>query len=138
MSMFPLKWYKDLLHSRDFLLDVTWQSLWPCFPIPHPKCKHNQCPKTLETKLIRIKLFTSIASKFLPDINRILSNLIQESCVSTSLMPEKLLMEHAMLLAILSSHTGSEVGKFVFISSSAECCISQLGKSIIFWLFSLT
>ena len=83
-------------------------------------------------KQIRANLFTSIATKFFPDINKILSNLILESCVSTSLMPEKLLMEHAMLLAILSSHIGTEVGKFVLLSSLAQFCISQLSKSIIF------
>ncbi|XP_020612476.1 nucleolar MIF4G domain-containing protein 1-like isoform X2 [Orbicella faveolata] len=46
------------------------------------------------------------------DMNKILSNLILGSCVSTSLMPEKLLMEHVMLLAILSSHIGTEVAAF--------------------------
>lgn len=42
-------------------------------------------------------------------MNRILSDLILGSCVSVSLMPDKLLMEHVMLLAILTSHIGIEV-----------------------------
>jgi len=57
--------------------------------------------------------------------------------VSTSLMPEKLLMEHVMLLTILSSHIGTEVGKFVIISSSEESSISDLEKtgphSLLVW-----
>ena len=59
-------------------------------------------------------------------MNKILSNLILGSCVSTSLMPEKLLMEHTMLLAILSSHIGSEVGKYtcsVLINKGSRCTI---------------
>ncbi|KAJ7381291.1 Nucleolar MIF4G domain-containing protein 1 [Desmophyllum pertusum] len=53
------------------------------------------------------------------DINKILSNLILTSCVSVSLMPEKLLMEHTMVLAILSSHIGTEVAAF-FVERLAE------------------
>lgn len=52
-------------------------------------------------------------------------------------MPEKLLMEHVMLLTILSSHIGTEVGKFVVISSSEESSISDLEKtgphSLLVW-----
>lgn len=46
-------------------------------------------------------------------MNRILSDLILGSCVSVSLMPDKLLMEHVMLLAILTSHIGIEVGESI-------------------------
>ena len=52
----------------------------------------------------------------LPDMNRILSELILGSCVSISLMPDKLLMEHVMLLAILTSHIGTEVGEWNTVS----------------------
>ena len=44
-------------------------------------------------------------------MNKILSDLILGSCVSISLMPDKLLMEHIMLLAILTCHIGTEVGE---------------------------
>ncbi|CAH3015813.1 unnamed protein product [Porites evermanni] len=53
------------------------------------------------------------------DMNKILSELILGSCVSISLMPDKLLMEHVMLLAILTSHIGTEVGAF-FVERLAE------------------
>lgn len=46
-----------------------------------------------------------------PDMNKILTDIILDSCVSVSLMPDKLLMEHIMLLAILASHIGMEVGE---------------------------
>ena len=45
------------------------------------------------------------------DMNRILSDVILDSCVTVSLMPDKLLMENVLLVAILSSHIGIEVGK---------------------------
>ena len=48
---------------------------------------------------------------FSPDMNEILTDLIMDLCVSVSLMPDKLLMEHVMLLAILTSHVGVEVGE---------------------------
>ena len=55
----------------------------------------------------------------LPDMNKILSELILGSCVSISLMPDKLLMEHVMLLAILTSHIGTEVGEWNTVSLHA-------------------
>ncbi|XP_027038139.1 nucleolar MIF4G domain-containing protein 1-like [Pocillopora damicornis] len=61
------------------------------------------------------------------DINKILSNLILASCVSASMMPDKLLMEHIMLLAILSSHVGIDVAAF-FIERLAEL-FDKLHKS---------
>ena len=36
---------------------------------------------------------------------------MMESCVSFSLAPEKLVMEHMMLIAILHHNIGSEIGK---------------------------
>ena len=54
------------------------------------------------------------------DVNKILSNHILASCVSVSMMPDKLLMEHIMLLAILSSHVGIDVGKFSFTCSKTS------------------
>lgn len=44
-------------------------------------------------------------------MNKILTDLIMDLRVSVSLMPDKLLMEHVMLLAILTSHVGVEVGE---------------------------
>lgn len=46
-----------------------------------------------------------------PDMNKVLTDIILDSCVSVSLMPDKLLMEHIMLLAILASRIGMEVGE---------------------------
>ncbi|XP_068762355.1 nucleolar MIF4G domain-containing protein 1-like [Montipora capricornis] len=53
------------------------------------------------------------------DMNKILTDLILDSCVSISLMPDKLLMEHVMLLTILTIHIGIEVGAF-FVEKLAE------------------
>ena len=58
----------------------------------------------------------------LPDMNKILSELILGSCVSISLMPDKLLMEHVMLLAILTSHIGTEVGEWNTVSLHWGLC----------------
>ena len=44
-------------------------------------------------------------------MNKILTDIILDSCVSVSLMPDKLLMEHIMLLTILASRIGMEVGE---------------------------
>jgi hypothetical protein len=41
-----------------------------------------------------------------------LSGLLMEACISSSLMPEGLLREHIMLIAVLHSRIGSEVGKY--------------------------
>ncbi|CAB3981888.1 Nucleolar MIF4G domain-containing 1 [Paramuricea clavata] len=47
------------------------------------------------------------------DLNEILSDLLMEACISSSLMPEGLLREHIMLIAVLHSLIGSEVGAFL-------------------------
>ena len=47
------------------------------------------------------------------DLNEILSKLLMDACISPSLMPEGLLREHMMLVAILNSHVGCEVGKYL-------------------------
>ena len=44
-------------------------------------------------------------------MNKILFELILDACVSTSACPDKLIMEHVMLLSILHNHVGTEVGK---------------------------
>lgn len=46
------------------------------------------------------------------DLNEILSDLLMEACISSSLMPEGLLREHTMLIAVLNSRVGSEIGKY--------------------------
>ena len=48
-------------------------------------------------------------------MNEVLCELILDSCVSVSLMPDKLLMEHVMVLAILHSHVGMEVGEYLCV-----------------------
>ena len=35
-----------------------------------------------------------------------------EACISSSLMPEGLLREHIMLIAVLNSRVGSEIGNY--------------------------
>ncbi|XP_028404670.1 nucleolar MIF4G domain-containing protein 1-like [Dendronephthya gigantea] len=47
------------------------------------------------------------------ELNMIISDLLMEACVSPSLMPEGLLREHIMLIAVLNSLIGSEVGSFL-------------------------
>jgi hypothetical protein len=58
------------------------------------------------------------------DLNEIISDLLMEACVSSALMQEGLLREHIMLIAVLNSLIGSEVGKYSFIVySTFTCCI---------------
>ena len=44
-----------------------------------------------------------------------LSKLIFDACVMPSHMPEKMMMEHAMLIAILHANIGNEVGKIFLL-----------------------
>ena len=46
------------------------------------------------------------------DMNESLMNLLLESLIATVITPERLIMEHAMLIAILHANVGTEVGKF--------------------------
>lgn len=46
------------------------------------------------------------------DMNESLGSLINESIISQVLTPERLLMEHILLIAILHANIGTEVGKF--------------------------
>ena len=45
------------------------------------------------------------------DMNELLTQLIMESCINLILTGERLVMEHVMLLAILNTNIGNEVGK---------------------------
>lgn len=47
------------------------------------------------------------------DMNETLTNLILESLVSSVVTPERLLLEHVMLITILHANVGTEVGKSV-------------------------
>eukprot|EP00794_Sanderia_malayensis_P003193 gene3193-3665_t len=53
------------------------------------------------------------------DCNNILLKLILDACVMPTHMPEKMLLEHMMLVAILHAHIGSEIGAF-FIQELAQ------------------
>eukprot|EP00795_Rhopilema_esculentum_P014166 gene14166-5169_t len=53
------------------------------------------------------------------DTNSVLSNLVFDACVTPTHMSEKILMEHMMLVAILHTVVGNEVGAF-FVQSLAE------------------
>lgn len=44
-------------------------------------------------------------------MNETLTNLILESVVSPVMTPERLLLEHVMLITILHANVGTEVGK---------------------------
>lgn len=46
------------------------------------------------------------------DVKQTLTNLMLDSLISPSLAPERMVMEHAMLVAVLHANVGSEVGKF--------------------------
>eukprot|EP00057_Strongylocentrotus_purpuratus_P022857 XP_011677331.1 PREDICTED: nucleolar MIF4G domain-containing protein 1 isoform X1 [Strongylocentrotus purpuratus] len=50
------------------------------------------------------------------DMNESLSRLIQDACISYSMAPDRLVMEHVFLIAILHSVIGSEVGAHVLQS----------------------
>lgn len=52
------------------------------------------------------------------DMNELLTQLIMDSCIGLILTGERLVMEHVMLLAILNTNIGNEVGK-VFSSCDA-------------------
>lgn len=57
------------------------------------------------------------------DANHTLTELMLDSLVAPTLSPERLVMEHAMLVAILHANVGSEVGAHVlqkFIERFAE------------------
>lgn len=45
------------------------------------------------------------------DMNETLTNLLLDSLVSTVFTPERLLLEHVMLIAILHANVGTEIGK---------------------------
>lgn len=47
------------------------------------------------------------------DMSETLTSLLLESLVSTVLTPERLLMEHMLLIAVLHANVGSEVGEFI-------------------------
>lgn len=47
------------------------------------------------------------------DMSETLTTLLLESLVSTVSTPERLLMEHMLLIAVLHANVGSEVGEFI-------------------------
>lgn len=49
------------------------------------------------------------------DMNETLLNLYMEALVSSVLTPERLVMEHMLLIAVLHANVGSEVGKTLHI-----------------------
>lgn len=46
------------------------------------------------------------------DMNETLTNLMLESLVSEVITPERLLIEHILLISILHANVGTEVGKY--------------------------
>lgn len=49
------------------------------------------------------------------DMNETMLNLYIESLISHVHTPERLIMEHAMLIAILQANVGTEIGTFFFL-----------------------
>ncbi|XP_063964837.1 nucleolar MIF4G domain-containing protein 1-like [Lytechinus pictus] len=54
------------------------------------------------------------------DMNETLCDLIQDACISSTLTPDRLVMEHVLLISVLHSVIGSEVGAHV-LQSVAAC-----------------
>ncbi len=46
-------------------------------------------------------------------LSEALTNIILDACVAPTITPERLLMEHVMLVAFLHTNVGSEVGTYV-------------------------
>ena len=44
-------------------------------------------------------------------MNETLSELILQACIGTSLTPDRLVMEQVLLIAVLHTNIGNEVGK---------------------------
>ena len=53
------------------------------------------------------------------NMNEALADLLFESLVAHVLTPERLVMEHAMLVAILHANVGTEVGEYVTCHSTS-------------------
>lgn len=51
------------------------------------------------------------------DMNESLTHLLFESLVGPVLTPERLIMEHAMLVAILHANVGTEVGGYLTLDT---------------------
>ncbi|KAK2141331.1 hypothetical protein LSH36_1120g01062 [Paralvinella palmiformis] len=62
------------------------------------------------------------------EMTECLSELVMSSCVSTVLIPERLVMEHAMLVAILHCNIATDIGAY-FIQILAQKFDSELQKS---------
>ena len=51
-------------------------------------------------------------------MNESLINVIFEACISAVIIPERLVMEQALLVAILHGNVGTEVGKYITVLKS--------------------
>jgi nucleolar MIF4G domain-containing protein 1 len=51
-------------------------------------------------------------------MNASLTDLLLESLVAEVITPERLVMEHAMLVAILHANVGTEVGQYVTVATT--------------------
>ena len=49
---------------------------------------------------------------FSTDMNETLTDLMLLSCVSTTLSPDRLVMEQMLLIAVLHTNVGNEIGEF--------------------------
>lgn len=51
------------------------------------------------------------------NMNEALTDLLFESLVAQVITPERLIMEHAMLVAILHANVGTEVGEYLTLAT---------------------
>jgi nucleolar MIF4G domain-containing protein 1 len=51
-------------------------------------------------------------------MNESLTDLLFESLVAQVITPERLIMEHAMLVAILHANVGTEVGQYLTVAAT--------------------
>jgi nucleolar MIF4G domain-containing protein 1 len=54
-------------------------------------------------------------------MNESLTDLLFESLVAQVVTPERLIMEHAMLVAVLHANVGTEVGQYLTVAISHSC-----------------
>jgi nucleolar MIF4G domain-containing protein 1 len=51
-------------------------------------------------------------------MNESLTDLLFESLVAEVITPERLIMEHAMLISVLHANVGTEVGQYVTVATT--------------------
>ena len=60
------------------------------------------------------------------EMTECLAELVMASCVSTVLIPERLVMEHAMLLTILHCNVATDIGEMYYCYLVSICIIESI------------